>query len=104
MAKLTDTAILVLLMTDSPHVHVSWYDAMRPVGMAAPAREHGTKANPAGRASLKLITDGLIDGREHSNLTVTPKGREVLSKLYADGWTLVTGTGHKPRAVRKDAA
>lgn len=104
MAKLTDAAVLIMLMVDSPNVHVSWYDPMRPVGMASPRRGHGTKANPPGRSILKLITDGLLSGREHADLTLTPKGREVLSGLYADGWTLVTGTGHKPRAERTASA
>jgi hypothetical protein len=104
MPKLTDAAVLILLMTDSPNVRMSWYDPMRPVGMASPVRGHGTKANPPGRSIFKLISDGLIAGREHAELSVTPAGRKVLAELYADGWTLVTGTGHKPRAERKTSA
>lgn len=104
MAKLSDAAVSILLMADSPHVHLSWYDPMRPCGMASPHRGHGTKANPPGRSILKLIDDGLISGREHAEISVTPAGREVLAKLYADGWHLVTETGRKPRAERKTDA
>lgn len=100
MATLSDAAISVLLMVDSPNVHVSWYDPMRPVGMASPNRGHGTKANPPGRTILKLIADGLISGGEHAELRLTDAGRRTMVKLYGDGWHLVTETGRKPRAVR----
>ena len=104
MAKLSNKAIEILLMVESPYVRVSWYDAFRPTGMTSSAAGHGTKSNPPGKSILKLIDDGLISGREHSDLTLTPAGREALIVAHRDGWELVTGVGHKPRAVRKDAA
>ena len=104
MAKLSNRAIEILLMVESPHVHVSWYDPMRPVGMASPVRGHGTKSNPPGKSILKLIDDGLMDGRAHADIKLTPAGREALIVAHRDGWELVTGVGHKPYAVKKDTA
>jgi hypothetical protein len=101
MAKLSNTAIEILLMVESPHVRVSWYNAMSPVGMASPERGHGTKSNPRPAVIFKLLNEGLIDGREHADLTLTPAGREQVAELHADGWDLVTGVGRRPAAVKK---
>jgi len=101
--KLSDRAIEILLMVESSYVRVSWYDSMRPVGMTTSAPGHGTKSNPPGRSILKLIDDGLIEGREHADLTLTKEGREAAIEAHQDGWELETGVGHKPRAVRKAA-
>lgn len=105
MAKLSDTAVLILLMIDSPHVNVSWYgDWHRETWMASPARGHGTKANPRASVGRKLINEGLItDAPAHRELTLTPEGREELIKYRTEGWSLVTGVGHPPRVVKPAA-
>jgi hypothetical protein len=69
--KLSDTAIKILLMVESAHVRVLWYNAMSPVGMASPERGHGTTSNPRPAVIFKLIDAGLIEGREHADLKLT---------------------------------
>jgi hypothetical protein len=101
MAKLSKTAVEILLMVESAYVRVSWYNAMSPVGMASPERGHGTKSNPRPQVIFKLITDGLISGGEHADLKLTPAGRNRAAELHAEGWELVTGVGQRPHAVQK---
>jgi len=101
MAKLSNTAVEILLMVESAHVRVSWYNAMSPVGMASPDRGHGIKSNPRPQVIFKLIKDGLISGGEHAELTLTPEGHERVIELHRDGWDLVTGVGKRPHAVQK---
>lgn len=101
MAKLSKTAMEILLMVESSHVRVSWYNAMSPVGMASPERGHGTLSHPRPTVIFKLLNDGLLDGREHADLTLTPAGREQVAELHADGWELVTGVGKRPTVVKK---
>lgn len=103
MAKMSKTAIEILLMVESSHVRVSWYNAMSPVGMASPERGHGTKSNPRPAVIFKLLNEGLINGGEHADLTLTPAGRERVVELHTDGWELVTGVGKRPAAVQRGA-
>jgi hypothetical protein len=103
MAKLSEKAIHILLMVESPNVYVSYDDGIygtRPVMMASPARGHGTKANPPAAVGGKLIRDGLLDA-SGTWLVLTAAGREELRAAQAQGWELITGTGHKPRAVQR---
>jgi len=101
MAKLSKTAVEILLMVESAYVRVSWYNAMSPVGMASPDRGHGIKSNPRPAVIFKLINDSLIEGREHADLKLTPEGRNRAAELHAEGWELVTGVGKRPTVIQR---
>lgn len=106
MAKLSASGRLVMFLVDSPHAHVSYSmgGGFSPSVIASMERGHGTKSNPRADTVLKLLSLGVLEGKEFADLTLTTKGRTILAEERSRGWELVTETGAKPRMERKGAA
>lgn len=99
--KISNTALLILFLVDSPHARVSYSGwGSYAAWITIMERGHGTKSNPRASVGEKLLNDGLIEGLRHCDLNITADGRRVLDAYRAEGWELRTGTGHKPYIVQ----